>query len=116
MLRVVDAAAAICGRGYPAAVSVTAELDLADEALPANAGRWTLEIGGGKGQLQPGADAAPGGGSAPLRLGERGFAALYSGTPMSVLRIAGLASGGTVADDDALDSAFAGPAFMVDYF
>ena len=112
MLRVVDAAAAISGRGYPAAVSVTAELDLADDALPANAGRWTLDIGGGKGELQRGAGA----GGAPLRLDERGFAALYAGTPMSVLRIAGLASGGSVADDDALDSAFAATAFMVDYF
>jgi hypothetical protein len=52
----------------------------------------------------------------PLRLGARGFAALYAGTPVGTLRLAGLAVGGDPAADAALDGAFAGTAFMLDYF
>ena len=54
MLRIIDVHAAIAGRGYPAGVSVSAELEMSDESLPANAGRWTLDISGGKGQLLAG--------------------------------------------------------------
>ena len=111
MLRIIDVHAAIAGRGYPAAVSVSAELELSDQSLPANAGRWTLDISGGKGQLQPG-----GSGRSPLVLDERGFAGLYAGVPLPTMRTAGLVAGGSVTADDALDSAFAGPAFMTDYF
>ncbi len=111
MLRIIDAPAAIAGRGYPAAASLSAELDLTDAALPANAGRWTLEISGGEGRLLAAGGHGPG-----LRLDEHGFAALYAGTPLSTLRLAGLAAGGSPAADDALDCAFAGPAFMDDYF
>ena len=52
----------------------------------------------------------------PLRLGARGFAALYAGIPLATLRRAGLAAGGDASADDALDSAFAGHAFMLDDF
>jgi hypothetical protein len=51
-----------------------------------------------------------------VRLGARGFAALYAGTPMATLRRAGLAAGGAAGADDALDSAFAGQAFLLDGF
>jgi hypothetical protein len=43
-------------------------------------------------------------------------AALYAGAPVSTLRQAGLACGGSPADDAALDSAFAGTAYMLDAF
>jgi hypothetical protein len=46
----------------------------------------------------------------------RGLAALYAGTPVATLRLAGLASGGTPESDTALDSAFATTAFMLDTF
>jgi hypothetical protein len=52
----------------------------------------------------------------PLTLGARGLAALYAGTPVSTLRQAGLAAGGSPADDAALDTAFAGTAHMLDAF
>jgi len=113
MLRVVDAPAAIAGRGYPSAVSVMADLELSDAALPANAGRWTLTISDGKGELAPQNGGAV---QAPLVLDEHGLAALYAGVPLATLRRARLASGGDAGLDDALDSAFRGPAFMVDYF
>jgi predicted N-acetyltransferase YhbS len=118
MLRVVDAAAAISGRGFPAVAELAVTLRLDDEQLPANAGLWTLRLGGGEGSLHPagtdsGAAIPPAG---PVRLGARGFAALYAGVPMSTLRGAGLAAGGDAAADEALDSAFAGSAFMLDAF
>ncbi|HEU5418276.1 MAG TPA: GNAT family N-acetyltransferase [Streptosporangiaceae bacterium] len=119
MLRLVDAPAAIAGRGFPAGAVVTAALTLADDQLPANAGRWLLEISGGKGLLSRadgGSAALPAGGGEPLRLGPRGLAALYSGTPLATLRIAGLVGGGEPAADAALDEAFGCTAYMYDYF
>jgi predicted acetyltransferase len=115
MLRVVDAPAAIAARGFPAAVSVAVPLAVHDDARPANSGRWALTVTNGRGVLDlltsSGARADP-----PLTLGARGLAALYAGTPVSTLRQAGLAAGGSPADDAALDTAFAGTAYMLDAF
>jgi predicted acetyltransferase len=114
MLRVIDAPAAIAGRGFPAAAGLAVELHIDDAQLPANAGHWTLEVSGGKGALtRAGSPAGPAG---LLRLGARGLAALYGGTPMATLRRAGLAAGGDASTDDALDTAFAGQAFMLSVF
>jgi predicted acetyltransferase len=110
MLRVVDAAGAVAERGFPPAVEATAALDLADPARPGNQGRWTLQVGGGKGTLTAGATGEV------LTLGPRGFAALYAGTPVATLRRAGLAGGGTAAADAALDAAFAAHPYLLDYF
>jgi predicted acetyltransferase len=115
MLRVVDAPAAIAARGFPAAVSLAVPLAIRDDARPANSGRWALTVSDGRGVLDPltpsGARADP-----PLTLGARGLAALYAGTPVSTLRQAGLAADGSPADDAALDTAFAGTAYMLDAF
>ncbi|HYK68688.1 MAG TPA: GNAT family N-acetyltransferase [Streptosporangiaceae bacterium] len=111
MLRVVDAAAAVAARGYPASVSVSVPIDLADPVLPVNAGRWRLEVADGKGSLQR---ADGGTAAAALRLGARGFAALFAGSAVGTLRLAGLADGGDPAADDALEAAFRGHAFMID--
>jgi predicted acetyltransferase len=117
MLRVVDAAGAVAGRGFPPAAEVTARLRLADAACPGNDGLWTLEVSGGKGVLTHGAPAAAVmTATAPLVLGARGFAALYAGTAVATLRRAGLAAGGDPAGDAALDGAFAAHSFMLDYF
>jgi predicted acetyltransferase len=116
MLRVVDAAAAIAGRGFPAAADVAVRLRLADELCPANAGLWSLAVSGGQGTLlrRGAGDAAEP--AAPLVLGMRGFAALYAGTPLATLRAAGLAAGGGPASDAALDGAFAATSYLLDYF
>ncbi len=113
MLRLVDASAAVAVRGFPVAVSVSVPLAVTDSALPANSGLWTLEVSGGEGTLaRTGSADGP-----PLRLGARGLAALYGGAPLSTLRRAGLADGGSASADDALDSAFGGrPAFMLHPF
>ena len=141
MLRLVDAPAAIAGRGFPEGAAVTVPVHLADPQLPGNAGRWLLEVGGGKGALtraEPassgtaavgaaaaGTAAAPADGAAAdgalayggdLRLGPRGLAAMYAGTPLDTLRRTGLATGGTPATDAALDEAFTCTAYMFEYF
>ena len=136
MLRLVDAPAAIAGRGFPEGAAVNVPVRLADPQLPGNAGRWMLEIGGGKGALTRAEDAsgtiAPAGAAAAasaegraadgtpaggeLCLGPRGLAAMYAGTPLDTLRRTGLATGGDPAADAALDEAFACTAYMFEYF
>jgi len=115
MLRVVDAPAAIAARGFPPAVSLSVPLVITDTARPANSGRWQLSVGDGKGILiQNGPVSSPA--TQALTLGARGLAALYAGTPLSTLRLAGLAAGGAPDADAALDAAFAATSFMVDEF
>jgi predicted acetyltransferase len=113
MLRVVDAGAAIAARGFPPGVSASVPLEVHDQARPANSGHWRLTVADGAGTLTPnGGVPSP----APLTLGPRGLAALYAGTPVASLRLAGLAAGGAQQADAALDAAFAATPFMVDDF
>ena len=126
MLRVVDAPAAIAARGFPAVVSLTVPLLIADPARPANSGRWDLTVAGGKGsltaasaapaQLAPARPADPAPLAEPVALGPRGLAALYAGTPVVALRQAGLAFGGSPRDDADLDAAFAATPYILDNF
>jgi predicted acetyltransferase len=111
MLRVLDPAAAVAVRGFPAGVGLSAVFRLADPDRPACAGWWTLDVGGSKGTLTP-SGAVPG----ALTLGARGFAALYAGTPLATLRRAGLAAGGDPGGDGALDAAFGADPFMLEFF
>jgi predicted acetyltransferase len=114
MLRLIDVRSAIEARGFPAAVEMSVQLELADDVLPGNAGRWRLDISDGVGKI---ARAGPAGQDQGLHLGARGLAALYAGVPLSTLRRAGLALGGDQATDTALDSAFGGrQAFMLHAF
>jgi len=113
MLRVVDAAAAIAGRGFPPGISASLPLEIHDKARPANTGHWQLTVADGKGTLTPnGSVSSP----APLALGPRGLAALYAGIPVAALRLSGLASGGTQATDAAMDAVFAAVPYMLDSF
>jgi GNAT superfamily N-acetyltransferase len=118
MLRVIDPAAAVAGRGFPATAQAQVALRLTDANLPANAGRYTLAVSGGLGTLTrdgTGRSAASPA-SSPVTLGPRGFAALYGGLPMATLRAAGLAAGGDRDADAALDSVFGAQSFLLDYF
>jgi predicted acetyltransferase len=115
MLRVVDGPAAIAARGFPPAVSVAVRLEINDSARPGNSGTWQLEVADGKGALTPAAPSATRG-ATPLTLGARGLAALYAGTPIVSLRLAGLVAGGSPDADAALDAAFAATPYMVDDF
>jgi predicted acetyltransferase len=114
MLRVISAPAAVAARGFPAAVRASVPLTLADPRFPANTGNWRLTVGGGRGTLTRGAEDP--GASPALQLGPRGLAALYAGTPVTTLRMAGLASGGDEGSDADLDAAFAGTPYMLDHF
>ena len=132
MLRVVDAPAAIAARGFPPGVALTIPLIIRDTNRLTNHGRWTLTVSEGTGTLipnEPGflpsttvsartghASPADSERAAPLTLGARGLAALYAGTPLAPLRLAGLASGGTPEADAAIDAGFAATAYMVDDF
>ena len=112
MLRVMDASKAVAARGFSPAVTGSAALALGDPLLPGNSGSWRLEVSGGRGELTPAKTT-----NASLRLGPNGFAALYAGTPVHVLRTAGLVSGGEPAGDEVLDAAFAGrAAYLLEYF
>lgn len=133
MLRVVDAPAAIEERAFPAGVSLIVPLVIDDPSRPANSGSWELTVGEGKGVLIPNgpgilgsvSHSAPAAGPArglhppsrpPLTLGARGLAALYAGTPIATLRVAGLASGGSPDTDSALDATFTATPHMLDNF
>jgi predicted acetyltransferase len=110
MLRIVSLPAALSGRGWPAGISTEIELDVVDEQVAENAGRWVLELSDGRVKVSRG-------GRGRLRIDVRGLAALYSGylDPFA-LRRAGLADG----DERMLGrarAAFSGPApCMPDFF
>ncbi|MFD1931882.1 enhanced intracellular survival protein Eis [Nonomuraea mangrovi] len=108
MFRVVDVADAIARRGFPSVVSANALVTVEDPERPANTGTWRLEISGGSGT----AGATEGEGP---RFTVNGLSALYAGIPTSTLRLGGLLSG-PEEFDEALDAAFAGTPYMLDYF
>ncbi|HEY2548982.1 MAG TPA: GNAT family N-acetyltransferase [Streptosporangiaceae bacterium] len=116
MLRVIDAPGAIAARGYPAAISLRVPVQLDDDACAANSGQWLLEVSGGQGALTRAGERAWAAAGATVLLGARGLGALFAGTPVAALRLAGLVAGGDPAADDALDSAFGPPAAMADFF
>jgi GNAT superfamily N-acetyltransferase len=116
MLRVLDPAAAVSGRGFPPTAHASVPLQLADPDLPGNAGLYTFMVQDGAGSLMRGMPGRTDASRAePVVLGPRGFAALYAGAPMATLRAAGLAVGGTVHDGP-LDASFSAHPFMPDYF
>ncbi|HZM00717.1 MAG TPA: sterol carrier protein domain-containing protein, partial [Planctomycetota bacterium] len=122
MLRVVDLPAALEQRGWPAGVRAELRLELSDDVLPENAGRWRLSVAEGSARvarLAPGAPSAARGSPAPpvLRLDVRGLAALYSGhLSPGLLQQAGLLDGDAAALELAA-ALFAGPApAMADMF
>jgi predicted acetyltransferase len=103
MTRVLDVAQALEARGFPPGLSGALHLDVEDDLLPENTGRFVLEVEGGGARVRPGGDGH-------LRLHVRALAPLFTGflTPRA-LQLAGMLS----ADDASLDTAsalFAGPA------
>lgn len=110
MLRLVDLAAAVAGRGFPAGVRAEVDLAVDDPQRPANSGTWRLSVSGGAGE----ATAVTATGAPRLTIG--GMSALYAGVQPASLRRAGLLSGGTPDLDDLLGAAFAAKPYMIDYF
>jgi predicted acetyltransferase len=106
MFRVLDVAAAIERRGYPAYVSCEGVVTV-DDPL-GGGGSWRLEVTGGSGAVTPVAESG-------AMLSVNGFSALYAGVPTATLRLSGLMSGDD-RYDEALDAAFAARPYMLDYF
>jgi predicted acetyltransferase len=106
MVRVVDVAAALAGRSYPPALAARLELELADAALPANAGRWRVEIADGRAEVDRG-------GRGSVGLDARALAALFTGhaTPAALTAVGGLRA--APPDAALLHAAFAGPSPVV---
>jgi predicted acetyltransferase len=111
MLRLVDVQAAVAARGFPMSAQLSLPLFIEDESRDDNAGLWELSVTGGRGTLVRHPEA-----TRPLTIGVRGLAALYAGTPMASLRMAGLATGGDPVADSELDGAFGGASYLLDNF
>ena len=118
MLRVLDVKGALQARGWPAAARGELLLDLRDDLLPQNQGRFLLEVEGGRARVDTAPSAAgPSAAGAALRLDVRGLSPLYSAhMPPAALAAAGLLEGPPEALAVAA-SLFAGPApVMSDMF
>ena len=102
-LRIVDVARALEARGWPAGVSGELHLELEDEILPENAGRWVLRVEGGEARVERG-------GEGRLALSTRSLVALYSGslTPEELATRGWLR--GEAAERAVAAALFAGPA------
>ena len=110
MLRILDVAAALEGRGYPPGLATSVGFEVEDELVEANRGHFSLEVAGGRGRVTRTSSAASGAGvGRRLVIGVRGLASLFSGyAPADELARVGLATG----SDDAVAAAtalFAGP-------
>jgi predicted acetyltransferase len=102
MLRIVDVAAALAARGYRAPVEAELHLQVHDDVLPENAGRYVLHV-------TPGGVEVTRGGRGDMALDVCALAALYSGEQHP----AELAAAGRLAADvravDVAGMLFAGP-------
>lgn len=110
MLRIVDVVGALQARGYPAGMSAELHLEVQDDLIDENNGRFMLTIDRGNGTVREGGDGS-------MSIDIRGLASLYAGhfTPQALKII-----GSLDADDETLITAgdiFAGPApWMPDMF
>jgi predicted acetyltransferase len=110
MLRIIDVKSSIEGRGYPEGVTASLHLEVRDDLIEENTGRFVVEVADGRARVREGGDGN-------LRTDVRGLATVWSGhLKASKAKVAGLVEG----DDKALRAAeviFGGfPASMSDMF
>ena len=72
MTRLVDIQAAVAARGFPPEVAAEVALEVIDELAPWNAGRWTLRVRDGQGELTAG-------GSGDVAVDVGALSSLYTG-------------------------------------
>lgn len=72
LLRIVDVPKALERRGYPAQIDAELHLEIQDNVLLENNGKFVLNVSGGRGEVTPG-------GRGNLQLDIRGLAPLYTG-------------------------------------
>jgi predicted acetyltransferase len=102
MLRIVDVAGALSGRGYPPELRAELHFDVRDSLLPANNGRFVLQVVDGRGVVQSG-------GQGRLTLDVRDLASIYTGfIAPAERRIIG-AIDGPDADLALMGAVFSGP-------
>jgi predicted acetyltransferase len=110
LLRIIDVQKALEQRGYPKGIETEVHLEVQDDLLTQNNGKFILKVSEGQGEVCPG-------GRGELRLSIRGLAPLYTGlfTPEQLQR-----TGQLEATDKALSAAthlFLGNLpWMPDYF
>lgn len=110
MLRVVNVEEALRQRGYPPGLSAEVELEVEDDLIAANSGRFVLRVRDGVAEVERG-------GAGRVRMGIRGLAPLFA-SQLSALQLAQMGQAGGEERDLAVASAvFAGPApWMGDRF
>ncbi|MBL9118283.1 MAG: GNAT family N-acetyltransferase [Phycisphaerae bacterium] len=111
MVRIADLGAAVNARGFASSIELDIVLDVSDDLVPANAGRWRLRVSGGLGSV------ARTDSPAVFHSDIRALAAIYTGflSPKQAVLL-GHARGDERAAR-ALGGAFAGTApWMVDHF
>jgi predicted acetyltransferase len=110
MLRIIHVPLALTQRGYPAPIQTELHLEVFDDVITDNNGKFVLKVSGGKGEVIPG-------GRGDLKLDIRGLAPLYSGL-FSAQQLASL--GYLEGSEEVLAIAtplFAGPCpWMPDFF
>ncbi len=91
MLRIVDVKRSFEARGYPLTIRGEMHLDIKDDLVPSNNGKWIVRVEGGRATVESG-------GRGDLKLGIGALAPLFSGY-MSVEQLvaAGLAEGNTTS-------------------
>lgn len=115
LLRILRPDIAIARRGYRPGLDTEFAIDLSDDTIPGNSGRYRVRIRDGRAEVGRGSSGSPG---PSLRCGVRGLAALYSGyLAPEALALCGLIDG----DAEALaraGAAFAAgsPPWMTDFF
>lgn len=110
MLRLAHLPNALEARGYPRGVEVRLDLDVRDDLLEENAGRWRVTVADGRASVERGGDGT-------LAADVRALASLYSGfaSPDQLALVGGLE--GDAASLERAAAAFAGPTpTMADMF
>lgn len=108
MLRLVDVAAALSGRGYPLGVAGSVALEISDPLADVPL-CGVLEVADGQGSWSPG-------GSDHIRVSVQDLAALFAGADPGPLAGAGRLPGSTRPHHDLLSAAFTAHPTAVDFF
>ncbi len=114
MVRINDVPTALESRGYPACLNATLHLDVRDDVIPENNGRFIVTVAGGIATVESG-------GRGDLSIDVRGLAPLYTGhLSARELLVTGYIDTKQPPSNEVLDTAaliFAGPApWMSDMF
>jgi predicted acetyltransferase len=110
MLRIVNVEKALSARGYAPPVTAELHLNVHDDLIEPNNGRYVLRIRDGRGEVESG-------GEGRLDIDIRGLAMLYSGFSSATDLLATGLLRGNADDARAADAVFAGPLpWMTDIF